>query len=157
MKIEPKPIVRLPILDHIQRSGRTNTIDPKKISEDEWEALSKEFPESEEFWKPTTRADCTEVARPCRHISCINNTFLDVSDSGRIRFNYPGLEPGDERIQYSCVSDLAEDFPDGIQLDDVGAILNISRERARQLETGALAKLARNGFTAKKVRELLGE
>jgi hypothetical protein len=43
----------------------------------------------------------------------------------------------------TCALDLAE--RGGMTLDQVGALLNMTRERARQIENAALAKMRANG------------
>ena len=54
-----------------------------------------------------------------------------------LRMNFPDREP-DEMLA-SCALDMAEDGPR--TLDQVAALMGMSKERARQLEVSAIAKL----------------
>lgn len=88
--------------------------------------------------RPRTRADCASVARPCPWVGCAHNLFLDVTDAGGITFRQPGVEPWDVKGP-SCALDVAAE--DGLRGVDIGEIYGITRERARQIEAGALEKL----------------
>src|SRR4029077_16373691 len=88
--------------------------------------------------KPRTRAECAEGARPCPYVSCKHHLFLDVSArTGAIKLNFPDLEVWD--MNETCALDVAD--RGGTTLEDVGAIMNLTRERIRQVEVKALAKL----------------
>jgi hypothetical protein len=89
--------------------------------------------------RPTTRAECREGPRPCPFVSCRYHLYLDVSRrTGSIKLNFPDLEVWE--LPVSCALDVAEDG--GATLEDVGAIMNVTRERIRQLEVTALERLA---------------
>ena len=88
--------------------------------------------------RPKTRGDCVDGERPCMWISCPHNLYLDV-DGMNVRLNFPGLEPEHMRPEKSCSLDIADDGPQS--LVDIANVLNISRERARQLEEQALTKV----------------
>ena len=93
---------------------------------------------------PATRADCLDGPRPCPWVGCRFALFLDVNPkSGSIQFNWPELEPGD--LDHSCALDLADAGPQS--LEDIGTMLGVSRERARQIETQALTSLALDDAT----------
>ncbi len=95
------------------------------------------FPETD-YWKPATRAECAEGPRPCPFVSCKHHLFIDVSPrTGAIKLNFPDLEVWD--LGESCALDVAD--RGGTTLEDVGAIMNLTRERIRQVEVKALAKL----------------
>ncbi len=71
-------------------------------------------------------------------MSCQHHLFLDVSArTGAIKLNFPDLEVWD--MNESCALDVAD--RGGTTLEDVGAIMNLTRERIRQVEVKALAKL----------------
>lgn len=88
--------------------------------------------------RPTRRADCEALPRPCPFLSCRHHLFLDVSPgTGSIKFNFPDQEPWE--LAETCALDVAD--RGGITLEEVGAICNFTRERARQIETRGLLRL----------------
>lgn len=85
--------------------------------------------------RPKTRGDCEGMDRPCPYVACKHHLFLDVDvETGSIKFNFPDVEP--EEMRTSCSLDVADAGPQ--TLEDVGNLMNITRERARQVETKAL-------------------
>jgi len=63
---------------------------------------------------------------------------LDVSPkTGAIKLNFPDLEVWEMAV--SCALDVAD--AGAVTLEDVGSILNLTRERIRQLELKALGRL----------------
>lgn len=87
---------------------------------------------------PLTRADCIDGPRPCPFVSCRNNLYLDVSENGWLKLNFPHLEV--HEMQETCALDVA-DRQDGITLESLGGLLNISLEGARQVEIDVLGEL----------------
>ena len=88
--------------------------------------------------RPQTRSQCRSGPRPCLWVSCRFHLYLDVNQqSGSVKLNFPHLEPW--QLSESCALDLAE--RGGLTLEAIGALLNLTRERARQLEQSGLAKL----------------
>jgi hypothetical protein len=88
--------------------------------------------------RPKTRADCIEGPRPCPFVSCKHHLYLDVSPrTGSIKLNFPDLEVWE--MGATCALDVADGG--GATLEDVGAILNVTRERVRQLEVKAMGRL----------------
>jgi hypothetical protein len=88
--------------------------------------------------RPKTRADCVNGARPCLFVSCKHNLYLDVNpETGSIKLNFPDKEIWE--LEHTCALDVAE--KGGITLEEVGAIMNLTRERIRQVETRGLLKL----------------
>ncbi len=88
--------------------------------------------------RPRTRAQCRAAARPCLWVSCRFHLFLDVNQAtGSVKLNFPHLQPW--QLAETCALDLAE--RGGLTLEDIGALLNVTRERARQLELSGLEKL----------------
>ena len=87
---------------------------------------------------PALRSECRGGVRPCPWVSCRFHLYLDVNPrTGSLKLNFPDREPGD--LSCSCALDVAEEG--GLTLEDVGALLNLTRERARQLESVALLKV----------------
>src|SRR5690606_11352034 len=83
-------------------------------------------------------AECVDGPRPCPYISCKHHLYVDVSPrTGAIKLNFPDLEVWE--LAESCALDIAD--RGGTTLEDVGAIMNLTRERIRQVEVKALAKL----------------
>ncbi|MBL8951988.1 MAG: DNA-binding protein [Myxococcaceae bacterium] len=88
--------------------------------------------------RPKTRADCIASPRPCMFVSCKHNLYLDVNpETGSIKLNFPDKEIWE--LPYTCALDVAE--KGGITLEEVGEIMNLTRERIRQVETRGLLKL----------------
>jgi Sigma-70, region 4 len=98
--------------------------------------------------RPRTRADCVAGVRPCPYVGCGHHLYLRVSKDGIVRLNFPGLEPGD--LAETCTLDVAE--RGGLLLEEVGTVMGVTRERVRQIEEQALAKLA--GYAADDARSL---
>jgi len=91
-----------------------------------------------ESLRPKTRAECINGPRPCLFVSCKHNLYLDVNpETGSIKLNFPDKEITE--LEYTCALDVAE--KGGITLEEVGAIMNLTRERIRQVETRGLLKL----------------
>lgn len=84
--------------------------------------------------RPKTRGECENGIRPCPWVSCRYHLYLDVDpDTGSIKLNHPKLEL--DQMGDTCALDVAEH---GFHtLEEVGGILNVTRERARQLEGAA--------------------
>lgn len=94
--------------------------------------------ESVETMRPRTRAECINGPRPCLFVSCKHNLYLDVNpETGSIKLNFPDKEIWE--LEHTCALDVAE--KGGITLEEVGQIMNLTRERIRQVETRGLLKL----------------
>lgn len=96
---------------------------------------------------PSSRGECRRSARPCPHARCKHHLYLSVTRFDSLRFNVPDREAWD--LDESCALDVAE--RGGVTLDAVAELMGITRERVRQLEARALAKVRGtgelNGFT----------
>jgi hypothetical protein len=87
--------------------------------------------------RPETRGECADGPRPCPFVGCKHHLYLDINpDTGSIKINFPDLEPWE--LEHSCALDIAESAH---TLEEVGELLNITRERIRQLEAQGLMKL----------------
>ena len=125
---------------------RSKTMSRKEMARDlRRKRLSGELdPDEEELFRliesqrPKKRADCMNGPRPCLFVSCKHNLYLDVNpETGSIKLNFPDKEIWE--LQYTCALDVAE--KGGITLEEVGEIMNLTRERIRQVETRGLMKL----------------
>jgi hypothetical protein len=120
-----------------KREVRARTISVKRMTKRELEIGRMLYPETD-YYKPRTRAECADGPRPCPYVSCQHHLFLDVSSrTGAIKLNFPDLEVWE--MNETCALDIAD--RGGTTLEDVGAIMNLTRERIRQVEVKALAKL----------------
>ncbi len=120
-----------------KRDVRARTISVKRMTKRELEIGRMLYPETD-YERPRTREECLDAPRPCPFVSCKHHLFLDVSArTGAIKLNFPDLEVWE--MNESCALDVAD--RGGTTLEDVGAIMNLTRERIRQVEVKALAKL----------------
>ena len=120
-----------------KRDVRARTISVKRMTKRELEIGRLLYPETD-YWKPKTRSECVEGPRPCPFVSCKYHLYIDVSPrTGAIKLNFPDLEVWE--MGETCSLDVAD--RGGTTLEDVGAIMNLTRERIRQVEVKALAKL----------------
>lgn len=120
-----------------KREIRARTISVKRMTKRELEIGRMLYPETD-YYKPRARAECVDGPRPCPYVSCQHHLYLDVSArTGAIKLNFPDLEVWD--MNETCALDVAD--RGGTTLEDVGAIMNLTRERIRQVEVKALAKL----------------
>jgi hypothetical protein len=125
---------------------RSRTMSRKEIARElrRQRALGVIDPEVEEIirevdaQRPRSRADCATGPRPCMFISCKHHLYLDVNPAtGSIKLNFPDKEIWE--MGETCALDVAD--RGGITLEEVGAIMNLTRERIRQVETRRLLKL----------------
>ncbi len=129
---DPKPIVR---------RARAKTIAMKRLTKEELRIGALLYPERT-YWRPKARGECANVSRPCPYVSCKYHLYIDVNPAtGSIKINFPDLEVWE--LQHSCALDVAQ--TGGITLEEVGEILNLTRERIRQVEVRGLIKLKEEG------------
>jgi hypothetical protein len=120
-----------------KRAVRARTISVKRMTKRELEIGRLLYPE-DDYNKPRVRSACSTAVRPCPYVSCKHHLYVDVSPrTGAIKLNFPDLEVWE--MGDSCALDVAD--RGGTTLEDVGAIMNLTRERIRQVEVKALAKL----------------
>ena len=83
-----------------------------------------------------------DMPRPCPFVACKHHLYLDVNpETGSIKVNFPDLEV--DQLRDTCALDIAD--RGGITLEEVGEILNLTRERIRQVEVRGLLKLKMAG------------
>ncbi len=117
--------------------ARSKTIAPKRLTKDELR-LGALLPLFDDLERPRTRGECQGVERPCPYVSCKHHLYLDVNpETGSIKLNFPDLEVWE--MSETCSLDVAD--RGGITLEEVGEILNLTRERIRQVEVRGLLKL----------------
>jgi len=135
---EDPPVTREQRRSRRKRDVRARTISVKRMTKRELELGRLLYPEVE-VDRPVTRADCANGERPCPFVSCQHHLYLDVSArTGAIKLNFPDLEVWE--MTETCALDVAD--RGGTTLEEVGAIMNLTRERIRQVEVKGLAKLA---------------
>lgn len=127
---------------------RAKTLSIKRLSQRAQELARLTSPDTSKRRLPMTRAECPEE-RPCPHVTCKHHLAFDVdARNGSIKTNFPHVEV--DELAESCTLDVAD--AGGRTLEDVAEAMNLTRERVRQLETKALAKvaaaLAKAGVTA---------
>ncbi|MBX3181397.1 MAG: hypothetical protein KIT72_14030 [Polyangiaceae bacterium] len=134
---QEKEITREQRRSRRKRDVRARTISVKRMTKRELEIGRLLYPETD-YWKPRTRSECVDGPRPCPFVSCKHHLYIDVSQrTGAIKLNFPDLEVWE--LVDSCALDVAD--RGGTTLEDVGAIMNLTRERIRQVEVKALAKM----------------
>lgn len=116
---------------------RAKSLALKRMTREELRAGALAYPPVD-LPRPRTRGDCAAEARPCPWVACKHHLYLDVNhETGTIKFNFPDLEPWD--LPHTCALDVAD--RGGLTLGEVGDVLNVTRERVRQLEVRGLLKL----------------
>ncbi|MEM6960733.1 MAG: sigma factor-like helix-turn-helix DNA-binding protein [Myxococcota bacterium] len=126
--------------EHHSRRNRTRarTISIRRLSKAELNRGRVLYPEMD-YWKPRRREDCLNMERPCPYVSCKYHLYIDVHPvRGSIKINFPDLEVWE--MNETCALDVAD--RGGITLEEVGEIMNLTRERVRQVETAGLSKLS---------------
>jgi hypothetical protein len=139
VELAPAPVTREQRRSRRKRAIRARTISVKRMTKRELELGRLLYPDMEDTERPKSRADCLEGARPCPFVSCKHHLYLDVSArTGAIKVNFPDLDVWE--MTETCALDVAD--RGGTTLEEVGAIMNLTRERIRQVEVKGLAKLA---------------
>jgi len=135
----PAPVTREQRRSRRKRAIRAKTISVKRMTKRELELGRLLYPETDDARRPQTREECAGGERPCPFVSCKHHLYLDVSArTGAIKLNFPDLDVWE--MSETCALDIAD--RGGTTLEEVGAIMNLTRERIRQVEVKGLAKLA---------------
>ncbi len=109
-KLWSRPIVRLAELEPYKRP---------------WKNLVGQA----DLLKPRNRGECLKSFRPCPFVGCRFHLYLDILPKGKIRYNFPHLEP--HEMKDSCALDIAD--KGGISLEKLAKATNLTRERCRQV------------------------
>lgn len=100
---------------------------------------------------PRTWGECIERAlgtptHPCAYLRCKYNLLVDLHHAtGAYKITHPSLAGGDYGDEYeqmprhTCALNAAEQG--GMTLEEVGEVINVTRERVRQIELKALYRL----------------
>jgi hypothetical protein len=116
---------------------RSKTIAMKRLTREDLRQGALMYPPVD-IPRPTSRGECREEVRPCPWVACKHHLYLDINpETGSIKINFPDLEPWE--LKHTCALDVAE--RGGITLEEVGEIMNLTRERIRQVEVRGLLKL----------------
>ncbi|MFT7623989.1 MAG: hypothetical protein ACI9WU_003175 [Myxococcota bacterium] len=95
------------------------------------------------YRRPKARKECEAGPRPCPFVACKHHLYLDVNpDTGSIKLNFPDVPVWE--MEETCALDVAD--RGGVTLEEVGEILNLTRERIRQVEVMGLEKLRETEF-----------
>jgi hypothetical protein len=131
-----------------KRVVRATTLAVGKLTKKTIARWREEEPDDGRRRLPMTRSECSEAERPCPFISCKYHLFLDVdAKRGSIKFNFPDLLGDDdtpilELMSDTCALDVAE--RDAVTLEGLGTLLNMTRERVRQIELTLLEKMRKH-------------
>lgn len=127
-----------------KKRTRSRTIAGRRLTRAEIEE-GKRLVDDMWYERPRSRADCADGPRPCPFVSCKYHLYLDVKDETQsIKINFPHLEVWE--MEESCALDVAE--KGGLTLEEVGRIMNLTRERIRQVEAVGLEKLKATGLVS---------
>ncbi len=143
---EEQQLEQQPATTRRHRPVRAQTIPIKKMTKEQLKIGRMLYPIVDHN-RPKLRAECQGAERPCPFVSCKHHLYLDVNpETGSIKLNFPDVEVWE--MGETCALDIAE--RGGITLEEVGEIMNLTRERIRQLEMSGLTKLSEldelNGF-----------
>ena len=132
-----QPILSRKVREKRRLGARSKTIAPRRLTKEELR-MRELLPILDDGERPQKRGECQTAMRPCPYVSCKHHLYLDVNpETGSIKINFPDLEPWE--LADTCALDVAD--RGGITLEEVGAILNLTRERIRQVEVRGLLKL----------------
>jgi Sigma-70, region 4 len=144
--------------DEPRKVGRPKTVNVKLPLWRGEEAVS--YPRGNA--RPLTRGDCSPSdegghhARPCPYVSCKYHLALDVAKNGSLKINWPapdldGFVANIGRMKETCALDVADRGE--LTLEEIGGLLNVTRERIRQLEHRLLIRLRTSESTARALGE----
>jgi hypothetical protein len=140
---------KLPVISDstTSRPARAQTTSIVRLAKRELRHGMIEYPPEETAsyadQRPRTRAECIDRnPRPCPWVSCKHHLYLDVHPrNGSIKVNFPDREVAD--MPETCALDIAD--AGGTTLEDIAALLNLTRERIRQIEADGFRAILATG------------
>jgi hypothetical protein len=130
---------------------RNSKLIPKKSSHPIWPPLAPVSPvflwghppinHAKTFTRPRFRWQCEGIPRPCIFASCKYNMYLkNFTNCGKdFKITFPNIDIWDMDPEASCCLDIADQGSH--TLHEISEILNVTRERVRQIEGKALIKV----------------
>lgn len=144
-----------------------HTLSPRRVNKRKLALLMEQNANEVHEERPKTRGECLSMERPCPYVSCKHHLYLDVRRNGTIALNFPDLEPWE--LIDTCALDVAEETElgdptrpsgngegDGVTMERVGLILNMTRERVRQIEERALETLQKKALVLREFADGCG-
>lgn len=120
-----------------RKKQRSKTISGKTLTQREV-LEGKELMDWMDVRRPRTRGECRDGVRPCPFVGCKYHLYLDVNtETKSIKKNFPHKEVWE--LDETCSLDVAE--RGGLTLEEVGDLLNLTRERIRQMEAHSVGQL----------------
>jgi hypothetical protein len=136
------PLRHLPVLEEPRR--RATTVSMRRLGKRTLAAERRAYPPAmtARYDRPTTRLDCLpgglNAERPCPFASCQHHLALDVNErNGNIKLNFPDVEVWE--MTETCALDVADEGER--TFEEIGALVNLTRERSRQIIEQALVTL----------------
>lgn len=132
-----------------KREVRATSINVDRFPKGELRLGAALYPEQPgvDYQRPATRGECVDGPRPCPFVSCQHHLYLDVdTTNGTIKINFPDVDVEDlDQLHDTCVLDVAD--RGGVTLEVAGELVNVTRERIRQIEEKAFGRLKRKPLT----------
>lgn len=127
-RVRGRTLSRKQMTRELRRQMREGVLDPEE----------QETRNALEQARPKLRSECATGPRPCVFVSCKYHLYLDVNPkTGSVKINFPDKELWE--LADTCALDVAD--RGGITLEEVGAIMNLTRERVRQVETRGITRM----------------
>lgn len=129
---------------------RARTVSITRLSQRALRAGAEAYPEQpgRDYLRPRTLEECDSVGLgdlfPCPFVSCKHHLYLDVNPrTGSVKINFPGREV--DELTETCSKHV--EMRGGLTLEEVADVMNLTRERVRQLQSRAIAKLKAAGIS----------
>lgn len=99
--------------------------------------------------RPTSREQCRGGIRPCPFVGCADHLITNYV-MGKLRFEGLGRDATDDEVverlmemPETCLRDVLE-RGESLNLESIGEILGVTRERVRQVQASAIVAMRRN-------------